>query len=67
VRVKLKVGRFILAALLVGGNAVRGARVVCAASNDFEDFCCNCWAATSNLSFTESRRSTCRARFSLVS
>jgi hypothetical protein len=61
------VGRFVLVALLVRASAARGARFICAASNDSEGFCCNGWAVTSNLSFRVSRRSKCRARFSLVS
>jgi hypothetical protein len=59
------VGRFPLAALLVGANAARGARLICAASNDSEDFYCSGWAVTSKLSFRVHRRSTYRARFHL--
>jgi hypothetical protein len=60
----LKVGRFVLAALLGRDRAVRGARFICVASNDSEGFCCNGWPVTSNLSFRVQWRSTCRARFS---
>jgi hypothetical protein len=61
----VNVGRFLLAALLVGANAARGARLICAAFNDSEDFTCSGWAVTSNLSFRVHRRSTYRARFHL--